>query len=247
MRPSSGVRFIVRFFCAGALLLAAQVVSRAGTLQVEPVLIDVAAPGAASTVTLRNEGTAPINVQIRLFRWSQVDGKEKLEPTEDVVASPPAMTMAPKTNYVARIVRVTKRPVSGEESYRVLIDQLPAPAQQHGNTVNLLMRYSIPVFFGASARRDPAVAWTVAVSGNRIKVTAQNGGERRIRIASLNIRDAKGKTVSFGKGLVGYVLGNSTAEWTVPAGGFATGGAAAVSAQSDGGPLEATASIHAGR
>ena len=99
MRPSSSVRFIVRFFCAGALLLlAAPAVSRAGTLQVEPVLIDVTAPGAASTVTLRNEGTAPINVQIRLFRWSQVDGKEKLEPTDEVVASPPAITMAAKTN-----------------------------------------------------------------------------------------------------------------------------------------------------
>ena len=158
---------IVRFIFAVAIVLAAQMSSRAGSLQIEPVLIDVAAPGAASTVSLRNDGATPINAQIRIFRWSQVDGKEKLEPTEDVVASPPAMTMAPKTNYVARIVRVTKRPVSGEESYRVLIDQLPAPAQQHGNTVNLLMRYSIPVFFGASARRDPAVAWTVAVSGNR--------------------------------------------------------------------------------
>ena len=42
----------------------------AGSLQVEPVLVDVAAPGAASTVTLRNEGAAPINAQIRVFRWS---------------------------------------------------------------------------------------------------------------------------------------------------------------------------------
>ena len=247
MRPSSIVRFVARFLFAGAVLLAAQVASRAGTLQVEPVLIDVTAPGAASTVTLRNEGTAPINVQIRLFRWSQVDGKENLEPTDDVVASPPAVTMAPKTNYVARIVRVTKRPISGEESYRVLIDQLPAPTQQHGNAVNLLVRYSIPVFFGASERRDPAVAWTVAVSGNKVKVTAHNNGERRIRIAALNIRDAKGKTVSFGKGLVGYVLGKSSVDWTVSASGFAAGGSASVSAQSDGGPVEATASIHGGK
>jgi fimbrial chaperone protein len=37
-------------------------------------------------------------VQIRLFRWSQVDGKEKLEPTDEVAASPPAITMAAKTN-----------------------------------------------------------------------------------------------------------------------------------------------------
>src|ERR1700737_2550394 len=148
MTSSSVVRFVVRFLFAGTLLLAAQISSRAATLQVEPVLIDVTAPGAASTVTLRNE--APINVQIRLFRWSQVDGKENLEPTDDVVASPPAVTLAPKANYVARIVRVTKRPIGGEESYRVLIDQLPAPTQKRGNAVNLLGRYSIPVFFGAS-------------------------------------------------------------------------------------------------
>ena len=243
---SSVVRFVARFLFAGTVLLAAHVASRAGTLQVEPVLIDVTAPGAASTVTLCNEGAAPINVQIRLFRWSQADGKENLEPTDDVVASPPAVTLAPKANYVARIVRVTKRPINGEESYRVLIDQIPAPTQAQGHSVNLMVRYSIPVFFGASERRNPAVAWTVAVSRNKVKVTAHNTGERRIRIAALNIKDAKGKTVSFGKGLVGYVLGNSTVGWTVPASGFAAAGSASVSAQSDGGPVEATASIRSG-
>ena len=136
---------IVKLVIAAAVTLAAQASSHAGTLQVEPVLIDVTAPGAASTVTLRNEGAAPINVQIRVFRWSQVNGKENLEPTDEVVASPPAVTLAPKGNYVARVVRVSKRPISGEESYRVLIDQLPEASQQRGNAVKLLVRYSIPV------------------------------------------------------------------------------------------------------
>jgi fimbrial chaperone protein len=243
MMQSSAVKFLF----AAALLLLAQGSSRAATLQVEPVLIDVTAPGAASTVTLRNEGAAPINVQIRVYRWSQVDGKENLEPTEDVVASPPAVTLAPQANYVARVVRVSKRPVSGEESYRVLIDQLPAPSQQRGHSVNLLMRYSIPVFFGASDRRDPAVAWTATISGNKVKVTARNDGDRRIRIASLNLRDAKGKTVAFGKGLVGYVLGKSTVGWTAPATGFTAAGPISVSAQSDTGPVDAVASITSGR
>ena len=238
---------VVTLLFAGIVVAAGQAPARAGTLQVEPVLIDVTAPGAASTVTLRNEGVAPINVQIRVFRWSQVDGKEILDPTDDVVASPPAVTLTPKGNYVARVVRVSKRPVNGEESYRVLIDQLPDSNQERGNAVRLLVRYSIPVFFGAPERRNAAVAWTVAVTGSKVKVTARNQGDRRIRIASLNIRDGKGKTVSFGKGLVGYVLGNSTAGWTAPAGGFAANGSIAVSAQSDTGPVEASASISSGR
>src|SRR5215831_943893 len=81
----------------------------AGSLQVEPVLVDVTAPGAASTITLRNEGAAPINAQIRVFRWSLVDGQEKLEPTDAVVASPPSVTLAPKGQYIARVVRVSKQ------------------------------------------------------------------------------------------------------------------------------------------
>ena len=238
---------IGRLLFSTLALLAGAISSRAATLQIEPVLIDIAAPGAASTVSLRNEGTTPINVQIRVFQWSQIAGKENLEPTEDVVASPPAVTLAANGSYVARIVRVSKRPINGEESYRVLIDQLPATQQKRTSAVNLLVRYSIPVFFGASERRDPAVAWSVGVSGNKVKVTARNDGDRRLRVAALNLRNSKGKTVSFSKGLVGYVLGRSTVAWTVPAGGFAADGPVAISAQGDTGPVEAVAAVNSAR
>jgi fimbrial chaperone protein len=44
-------------------------------------------------------GAAPINAQIRVFKWAQENGEEKLEPTEEVVASPPLATLAPNTDY----------------------------------------------------------------------------------------------------------------------------------------------------
>ena len=231
------------------LLLGAYTSARAGTLQVEPVLVDVIAPGAASTVTLRNEGAAPLNAQIRVFRWSLVDGQEKLEPTDDVVASPPAVTFAPKAEYIVRIVRVSKRPVAGEESYRLLVDQLPDLSQQKNGSVNLLVRYSIPVFFGAPDKRSPTIAWSLALSGDKVTVTARNNGERRLRISALSLRDANGRTISFGSGLAGYALGQSTKRWTAPgsARGFAANGSATISAQSDGGPIQAVASVTKGR
>ena len=66
----------------------------------------------------------------------------------------------------------------------------------------------------------------------------------QIRVASLNLRDAKGKTVSFGKGLAGYVLGKSRMEWTAPASGIASNG---TSAQGDTGAIEAVSSISSGK
>jgi len=215
----------------------------AGSLQVEPVLVDVAAPGAASTVTLRNEGTAPINAQIRVFRWSLVNGKEQLDPTNDVVASPPSVTLTPKGQYITRIVRVSKQPVVGEESYRLLVDQLPDLSQQRNGAVNLMVRYSIPVFFGATNKKNPSLAWSVATNGNKITLTAANTGDRRLRISALSLHNDSGKSLSFGSGLTGYALGQSTVSWTVPRSNFTASGAVSVTAQSDGGPVRAVASI----
>lgn len=231
-----------KILLTAAFLLAASTAARAGALQVEPVLLDVTAPGAATTLTLRNQGATPIDAQIRVFRWSLVNGEEKLEPTEDVVASPPAVSLTAKGEYIARIVRVSKRPVTGEESYRLLVDQMPDLSQQKNGMVNLLVRYSIPVFFGAANKKSPTVAWSLAKRGDKITVTVHNGGDRRLRISALNLRDANGKTISFGNGLAGYALGQSTKRWTSNARGFAAG-PATISAQSDGGPIQAVASV----
>jgi fimbrial chaperone protein len=236
------MRSTVTALFAAAVAFAA-LPAGAGSLQVEPVLVDITAPGAASTVTLRNEGTTPIDAQIRVYKWSIVNGKEHLAPTNDVVASPPSVTLTPKGQYVARIVRTSKQPVVGEESYRLLVDQLPDLSQQRNGAVNLMVRYSIPVFFGASNKKNPTVAWSVATQGDKVTLTAHNSGDRRLRISALSLRDSNGKSLSFGNGLAGYALGQSAVSWTVPRHGFSPNGSISVVAQSDGGPIQAAASI----
>src|SRR5262245_42609749 len=110
----------------------------AASFQVAPLLLEVTAPGPAPPLTLRNTGSSPIATQIRVFRWSQEDGNERLAPTEDVVASPPAAELHPGQDYVVRVVRLTKSPVAGEEAYRLLIDELPEVSQRP-RTVNFVV------------------------------------------------------------------------------------------------------------
>jgi len=237
------MRSTVTALFASVLAFAACAPACAGSLQVEPVLVDITAPGAASTVTVRNEDTTPINAQIRVYRWSIVNGKEQLSPTDDVVASPPSVTLTPKGQYVVRIVRMSKQPVVGEESYRLLVDQLPDLSQQRNGAVNLMVRYSIPVFFGAPNKKNPTVAWSIVPNGDKVTLTARNSGDRRLRISALTLRDAGGKSLSFGSGLAGYALGQSAMSWTVPRRDFTTNGSISVTGQSDGGPIQAVASV----
>ena len=220
-------------------------VSSAAQLRVEPVLLELNAPAAAGSLTLRNDEDSDVVVQTRVMRWSQADGKETLEPTTDVVASPPTVKLAPGADYVVRVVRVSKRPVRGEESYRVIVDQLPNVRRQQARAVNLLIRHSIPVFFRNPQLSAASVAWSLGEDGDKLVVVATNGGDERLRIASLRLRDGAGTTISFGNGLVGYSLGRSSMSWTAPSHprGFGAGGSVSITAETDKGPINAMAQL----
>jgi fimbrial chaperone protein len=217
----------------------------AAALQVEPVLLEMTAPSIAGTLNLRNDADIDVAVQTRVFRWSQSDGHESLEATSDVVVSPPIVTLAPRADYTVRVVRVTKTPLRGEESYRVLVDQLPDPRGLAKSTVNILIRQSIPVFFKALRTIPPGVAWSLRLAGGRLLIGGSNSGDERMRVASLQLRDAAGTTVSFGNGLAGYVLGRSSMNFIIPnpPHGFGAQGTVSIAAESNNGPVHATAPL----
>lgn len=218
----------------------------AAQLSVEPVLLELNAPTAAGTLTLRNDEDVDVTVQTRVFRWSQIQGTENLEATTDVVASPPAVRMAPHSDYTVRVVRTSKQPVRGEESYRVIVDQLPDARRQSPLAINILIRQSIPVFFRAAQLTRANVSWSLAYERGKVVVTASNSGDERLQIASLRLRDAAGSTINFGNGLVGYVLGRSSMSFiaaTPPRGFGAGGGPVSITAESNNGPVHAAAPL----
>lgn len=232
--------FVLAAFAAAGLLLHTTLL-QAASLQVSPVSIEVAAPGATATLKLRNEATTPLSAQIRVFRWSQVNGEEKLEPTDDVVASPPLATLTSKTDYIVRVVRLAKKPVAAGESYRLLVDELPDPSVRRDRTINIVVRYSIPVFFYTPGAAPAKVTWSVDQRGGRLHVSATNAGDRHVRISRLNLSDKSGKILSFGNGLTGYALGHSTMRWAAPAGAIqlSAAGITAIAADGDQGPIRA--------
>ena len=205
----------VKETAAVAIAIAAASAALASTLEVTPILIDVMAAGSsASVITLRNRGANPANVQVRIMRWRQTNGTDTLERDTSVVASPPFATLAPNSDYAMRIVRTDKRPIVGEESYRLLIDELPAPRQPDGS-VRLAIRYSIPVFFRSPHATQGDVRWSLLRKGDSLSLFAINHGERRTRISNLRLVNGSGASVSFGAGLAGYALGGSGRSWTV--------------------------------
>lgn len=136
-----------QFFAAGLTLSLMVGGAEATSLRVSPITLDLSAGTAASTIRLWNNDRKSVNVQVRVFRWTKVKGKDRLEPTTDVVASPPMTRLAPGSENLVRVVRVTKRPLQAKESYRLMVDELPDTSKRTAGKVNVLVRHSIPVHF----------------------------------------------------------------------------------------------------
>lgn len=234
---------ILKGFCViVAVLLAAVPSSHAASLRVAPTTVELIAPDSAATFTLRNEAKRPLNVQIRVFRWTQKGGSEQLEPTSSVVASPPATKLKPSADYTIRVVRVDKSPVKTEESYRVVVDELPDPSRKKAGAVNLVVRYMIPVFFRNADAGGAEVSWRLKRSGGSLELVGQNKGSSRLRLSDLKLTQG-GKTIASRKGLVGYVLGGATMEFPVGRGSRLGGGSVKLSANSAAGPISASVSV----
>ena len=207
---------------AAAAFLAPAAAGAQAALRVQPLSVEVASPSQSTSVTLQNNGTEVLSLQLRVFEWSQADGADRLAPTTEVVASPPVARIAPGSSYTVRIARTAGAAAAGsEESYRLWIDELPpADARRgEGGQVDVRMRFDLPVFFrGAGA--SPELTWSARKAGGDLVLEATNSGSQHARVEGLKLREGD-DVVSFGDGLNGYVLANSTRRWTAPAGSAA--------------------------
>jgi fimbrial chaperone protein len=214
--------------------------ANAGALQISTTTLDVPAAQAATSLIVQNAGREPVDVQIRVLRWSQSSGTEQLVESQDVVASPPFATIEPGRSYTIRIVRSRAEPIQKELSYRLLIDEIPRNSTVTGLGVNFAVRYSIPVFFGGSHREPPALRLSATASPDRVNIVATNLGTKRVRLADITLVGPGDTKLVSQSGLLGYVLAGATMSWTFPTRLHGrTGDTIAISAKSDSGPINA--------
>ncbi|MDN5781988.1 MAG: fimbria/pilus periplasmic chaperone [Luteimonas sp.] len=208
---------------AGVLLaIAAFAATAKGQLQAGPTLVELPAGSAAGRMTLDNSGDAPLAAQVRIYAWSQVDGVDRLEPTGDVVASPAISEIAAGGEQVVRLVRQGAAPAGVDLSYRVVVEELPGEGQD--NTVNIRMRYVIPMFLRAADAPAPVLACRIAAS----QLTCTNSGGRAAQLGASRLKGADGHEAVLSGGLYGYVLPGMSRRWALDPTQLAAGNASLV-------------------
>lgn len=198
-----------------ALMTVLGSTASAASLQVSPTSITLTPSQSADALWLSNSGTAPLNVQLRVFRWTQSGGTESLDPTQDVIASPPMQTIAPGARQLVRVIRPGGTPVTAESTYRIVVDELPDGDPQQG--LQFVLRYSVPVFVLPSGKAPDAQLQAAFVTEDDGKpaLEVRNTGGGHAQLADLAYAAPGGEIVVL-PGLVGYVLPGQTMRWTLP-------------------------------
>jgi len=203
---------------AAALLTGA--LAHGASLQISPVSIAFQPGQNAAGIQLQNNGDAPLYGQVRVYAWDQRDGADDLTPTTQLVASPPVIEIAPNSTQTVRLVRragAQGAAAAGgaEQTFRILIDELPRDDAQQGN-VAIRLQYSVPAFvLPADSQAAPKLAWNTFQRGGNWHLRAHNGGALHAQIGATSVRIGE-REVVLSKGLLGYALPGRSREWQLP-------------------------------
>jgi len=195
-------------------LLVASGAANAASLFVRPTTVMLARGQSAATVTVTNSSSAPVTAQLRLYSWNQADNQDSLTSTEAMVASPPMLQIPPGSSQTIRLVRVAAAPAVTEESYRLIVDEVPEPgAGTEGTGVVVQLRYSVPVFVLPRSSPTALTTFKATVDGGSLLLDVANRGKAHAQISNVRLTYPNGSSEVVGAGLVGYVLPDKQRQW----------------------------------
>jgi fimbrial chaperone protein len=186
------------------------------SLTVLPVNVWLQAGQRATTLTVTNGGTSETAIQIRAYGWNQQDGDDQLTTSDAVVVSPPIASIAPGATQVVRLI-LRQPPQGREATYRILVDQIPPPAEP--GIVRVVLRLSIPIFALPTARAIPHLQFHIERDAGSAYLVAINDGGRHEAIRNVVPWTSDGRQLSTKSDASPYILAGATRRWPIAAQG----------------------------
>jgi|SRR5579872_494192 len=189
----------------------------AASLHLSPVSLHMQAGQSAVGITLENQGDQPLTAQVRVFAWDQDLDEDHLSAQQQIQVSPPMSLIPPHSIQVVRVIRLDRSPVHAEQTYRLLIDELPDPAVHVDRAVDIRLRYSVPLFITPpEPPAGPVLTWQLSRHEGGLCLKVLNSGDTHAQISAVRILDSKGARVNVATGLLGYALAGRQREWPIP-------------------------------
>lgn len=196
---------------AGLLMLAAAVPAHAGTLQVDPILIEIGDARKTGAITIRNQETKPVTIRAYPLAWTQSDGKDVYTENASVIVSPPIFTIPAGGT---QLVRVGLRTPDGKpRAFRLIVEEVPEANPSSG--IQVALRLNLPLFAMMDAGKTEDIIWSVrGQPGAGWTLEAINRGSGHVRVDAAMASAATGLGIEPGTSF-GVVLPGASRTWAI--------------------------------
>ncbi len=187
----------------------------AATFKVSPIQIYLSAGKTTELLSVENQSSDPVRLQVTAFGWNQSPrGEIELQPTEDVVFFPALLTLEPGKERKIRI-GVSKPAGAIERTYRVFVEELPPleKPSEVGNRseVKVLTRFGVPIFVQPAKLTKTGAIENAKLESGTVKFQVKNTGNAAFSLLAVH---ASGAGADGSK-----TFENQAAGWYVLAGG----------------------------
>jgi fimbrial chaperone protein len=212
---------VSRSFCRPAAFVAIVLLAGAApagaAISLTPVQVELTPGKQSELIAITNDNDGELRLQVEVFAWQQAaDGETLLQPTKDILAFPPLLTIA--AHEVKRIrVGAAVPPGSAEKSYRLSVQELPEQTAQGTAAVRMLTKISIPVFLQPGPVKAVGQINTEKMPNGTWTLKVQNTGTRRFVLSEIDVRGVGGgdKTVFETKAAGWYVLAGGQRDYNL--------------------------------
>lgn len=192
--------------------------SFAGEWRVKPIRIDLDKNAKSGLVTIINEGTEKLNVQMKAMEWTQdAEGKDVYTETEDLIFFPKLMTIDKQEERILR-AGIKIPAVAKEKTYRLFVEEIPEPKKSEGINVAIAIRFGVPIFVEPIKAEPKGEIQKVEFAKGVALVVINNTGNVHFIINTVSIKgkNDKGEEI-FSKDINGwYLLSGASRQYSTP-------------------------------
>jgi fimbrial chaperone protein len=208
-RPASAlIRRLGGLLLLGAAFAAAP--AAAGTLQVDPITVELSSDRKIASVKIRNEEAAPVTIRAYVLNWTQENGEDVYEESSSLILSPPVFTIKGGGTQLVRVG--LRNPAAAGKAYRLIVEEVPEA--NPGTGVKVALRLNLPLFAMMATGEQSDLSWSARKEGDGWTLEAVNRGKGWVRVDP----DAASKTTGVAAGpgaFFGVVLPGNRKTWAI--------------------------------
>lgn len=184
---------------------------------VSPLIIEFDGKVKSALISIEAQGPENVNLQMRAVEWTQdADGKDVYTDTSDLIYLPKLMTVKGNKSRALRVGSARSTIVDKEKSYRLFIEEIPAPKKDaEGTKVNISFRFALPVYIKPVKEHYDLKIEKAEIAGKGVVVLVRNSGNAHQRVFTVDIKgkDSGGNEVMSVRLNGWYVLGGSSGKY----------------------------------